>query len=607
MSGVATPQPSPNEYWSNSNEAYSIPPKTSTKNQSLYPIDETEDFQDPFSDLSLFLAKKVKEEVTKRGGVKKWNHQIQTDLLKSILPDFKNKFPRYRLGIAALRKTWEKITYYQQKISSAKQAYQHNGKLNLEFLIKENIRNCQQNASSSGFHPYNHSQNLAVHLSECVATLEGSCPKLSSLTKTIWAVQKHLYGESIPKASTPFEEYDPIDKLIVKTMLRNIVKSPLLSREELADNIQKTITSLLQLPFLSSLEELSSFLSMMIARKMAKTSKILKDLTGEKIQNLKEFLINHIRRSTPSKHSSQKPNRLTLVQKILALYPLGELLPKNIDKDKLKSAVRLINQEKSHSFLSDYPNFDPTLYAFIKTEILLLKDKKGAYTTEKIENAIAEAYDEMSQVPYIDEKTIDQLETYLWMLIDEIDQQTGTFLDQGFTEILEEIENAIIDMPHLTFRGLVQSLTQTFKQIRKMERNPDYLKEKVFYWTLQNDMVCRYLHVDKQNLLYSLITEHYQSGKHLTHKEIVMTICEEYLKQYPFLGSCKEQLTHRIYILYKHCWYHDQGKGKSPFDAFLNWHTHDLEHLSKIEMKEELNRRVQALLPLTPFSQDVEA
>ena len=54
----------------------------------LFPIDETEEFHDPFSDLSLFLARKIKQEISRGSTPKKWSRNIQEDLLKSILPDF---------------------------------------------------------------------------------------------------------------------------------------------------------------------------------------------------------------------------------------------------------------------------------------------------------------------------------------------------------------------------------------------------------------------------------------------------------------------------------------------------------------------------------------
>src|SRR3990167_6761081 len=183
----------------------------------LFPIDETEEFHDPFSDLSLFLAKKIKTEIARGSSPKKWSRNIQTDLLKTILPDFRKKFPKYRLGHTALKKTWDKVLYYLQFIQKQKEALTQEGKLNIDFLIQQNLKNLVGHHASSTLHPYTTAHNLAVKISECIATIDGERTNLEEITKTIWAIQKHL----IPKSPTPspFERYDHIDKLIVRFQL----------------------------------------------------------------------------------------------------------------------------------------------------------------------------------------------------------------------------------------------------------------------------------------------------------------------------------------------------------------------------------------------------
>src|ERR1700738_4202910 len=78
----------------------------------LSSVDELAEFYDPYSDLNLFLVQKITQEMRHCGNSKKWSLKIQEVLLKKISPEFQKKFPRYRLGVAALKKTWEKIAYY---------------------------------------------------------------------------------------------------------------------------------------------------------------------------------------------------------------------------------------------------------------------------------------------------------------------------------------------------------------------------------------------------------------------------------------------------------------------------------------------------------------
>ena len=79
------------------------------KHGFLYPVEEANDFHDPFSELSLFLAKRLKKEIIKEGHPKRWSQNIQKTLLAEVLPEFRVHFPHYRLGISALKKTWEKM------------------------------------------------------------------------------------------------------------------------------------------------------------------------------------------------------------------------------------------------------------------------------------------------------------------------------------------------------------------------------------------------------------------------------------------------------------------------------------------------------------------
>jgi hypothetical protein len=161
-------------------------------NRFLHPLDDAPDFHDPYSDLSLFLSQKIKEECKESGFIKKWSMYLQEKLIAKITPEFQKKFPNYKLGVNALRKTWKKIVYYTEQIQSQKEALTNEGKLNVSFLIKENLKQYLQLKGPSDFYPYQYAYQLAMKISDCVATLDGVRPLLDQLAKTIWFAQKHL-------------------------------------------------------------------------------------------------------------------------------------------------------------------------------------------------------------------------------------------------------------------------------------------------------------------------------------------------------------------------------------------------------------------------------
>ncbi len=216
-----------------------LPPLT-----HFHPLDEASDFHDPYSDLNLFLTRQIKEEF-KETGVKKWSIYLQEKLITKIGPEFRKKFPHYRLGVAALKKVWEKIAYYSQTFESQKEALTPDGHLDLHFLIRENLKQFFKNKKKFPFHPYLLAQQVALKISECLAAYDGIRPMLQHMTKLIWAVERHLIPpQQIPALANPYEECDSLDKLILKFMLEALGKNPQLSQEELQRQVRLTLQSL---------------------------------------------------------------------------------------------------------------------------------------------------------------------------------------------------------------------------------------------------------------------------------------------------------------------------------------------------------------------------
>jgi hypothetical protein len=121
---------------------------------SPHPIDESPELHDPYSELNLFLTRKVKEEFKNAGTTKKWSIYVQEKLIEKISPEFRQKFPHYRLGTSALKKIWEKVAYFSQAFENQKEALTTDGKLNLRFLIRENLKQFLSIKKSFSFHPY---------------------------------------------------------------------------------------------------------------------------------------------------------------------------------------------------------------------------------------------------------------------------------------------------------------------------------------------------------------------------------------------------------------------------------------------------------------------
>ena len=139
-----------------------------------------------------------------------------------------DQIPTISLGsFCFLKKIWEKIAYYSQQIQHQKEAITQDGKLNIHFFIKENLKQYLNLKTSSPLQPFHYAHQLAMKMSECIATVDGIRPKLDHMASLIWATQRHLIKGGNPETNkSPYDEYDKIDRLIVKTILEITAKEP---------------------------------------------------------------------------------------------------------------------------------------------------------------------------------------------------------------------------------------------------------------------------------------------------------------------------------------------------------------------------------------------
>jgi hypothetical protein len=200
-------------------------------------VDDLPEFHDPTSDISLFLAQKVKREIRERGSARKWSQAIQDDLLSKILPDFQNHFPHYRLGALAVKRTWERLSALVQQIGARDGAVTHEGKLDLPFFIRENLRHYKQIKTPA--HPFHFAHGLAKKIAECLAMHDGLKLKLDPLARLIWNMQRHLLKGAIPKC--PYDELDSSDKVIVKVILETTAAHPHIGHLELEERVHAEI------------------------------------------------------------------------------------------------------------------------------------------------------------------------------------------------------------------------------------------------------------------------------------------------------------------------------------------------------------------------------
>lgn len=569
---------------------------------SLSCLDELAEFYDPFSDLNLFLVQKITQEMRHFGNSKKWTLKIQEELLKKISPEFQKKFPYYRLGIAALKKTWEKITYYSQQIQQQKEAIKQDGKLNIHFFIRENLKQLTACKNYGPLHPSHFAHQLGMKMSECIATIDGIRPKLDHLTKMIWSIQRHLIRNSNPEQlKSPYDEYDKIDELIVKTLIEITAKDPHIGHHELEFQVQDALHSLQELPSFASVDVMTANISALLAEKLYPASKFHEIFFSEQ----KTAIIHFIRRhSSLYKTQVAIPQLTELVRRIIALYMLACGLPKHLSNEEILAAV----QASYPSMLSDRPDLPQSLYAFLSAELVLMRNEEYCHSPAFVGHAILSAYKEAILLPEFKGDAIEMLEIVIWKTLSEMEGLLEKLPYTNGLRIEKEIANIFIENPKKNFSSLVNATVQCFKHTKELLRSKKCsdIERKIHTWIIQGDMLHRYVRLDQDSALMQLIITEWQNCHGCSHSALVTRICQEYLKQHPELTMYAAQLSQRTWILYKHAWYLlFCSQEESSYERFLKWHASSLLSInsstSKEHFIEKLQELVKKMLPLIPF------
>lgn len=570
----------------------------------LHSIDEAEDFYDPFSDLSLYLSKKIKKEILKEGSSKKWSSKIEANLLAKILPEFREKFPKYRLGASALKKVWEKVSYYYEKIQCQGNA----DKLDLKLMIRENLKRC--NNDHHYLPPYTVAQHIATKLSEYIATLEGKRPKIEHLTKLIWAVQKHLIKNFSPlQFKSPYDEYDKLDKLIVKAQLEITAMEGTLDPSDLQKKIFKELKGYGEIQSLAKNNQLTSTLSMILAEKLYSTSLVNCHFSLKERKAIEAFVRTHIEMGKLNSLLKNEKHRLEMIQRILALYSITEGIPKNITEEELRKAIHLVKElvrQKSGTFP---PHIDQALSIFIHAELHLMNDEKKIDGAK--EEAIVKAYAIATSLPVLSPSQMDQFELLIWKVIEEEGNLLADTPPQIQYLLERELGNSVIDNPKQSFRMVISHTLQLFKKTLAISFDEELLEEKIETWTAQNDMLIAAVHFDPRTPLLQLIEKNWKeqglNQSTVDHEAFIANVEKEVLKNYPLLSSFDKELRVRLWILYKYLWYQVLPDGStSTYHQFILWHKTEIERRhpewSKEKISDTLKKLSEQTLPYLPYA-----
>ena len=587
--------------------AYSPLKKSKRKRRSLSikepfsSVDEVPDFHDPFSDLNLFLFKHLKRALPGLDFPKRWSLKLQDGLIKAIAPEFRKKFPLYRLGVTALKKAFEKLLSFSEVVEHEKEAFSQDGKLRISFLIKENLKQFQYFTPPSYLQPYHLAHQLAMKIGECLAVVDGRRPKIDILAKTVWSILRHLLKGIHPKETkSPYDDYDGMDQLIVKLILENTTKDSTISEHDLKLAVKETIHYLNGLPSFSSLDHMHASIATLTAEKLYASAPLLTPFPTPQRQAALAFLKKHIlacRTASPSTERSE------IALRTAALYTLASNLPHDLSEQQIKAGVKALYPTPKKS----RPRLGQSVYAFLAAELVLTHAK----SQDDIADKLVLAYKEATKLPIIEEH--DLLEILIWKQLGESEALLNTLSYPIGQRIEEEIANLLLDNPNQSFAHLVSHTVSFFKKIKGLSINEssEKIEGKIRIWTLQSDMLQRWIRLDENTPLMKQIKKIWNSlskrDASFSHETLIQAVSKAYLKQYPKMALYASHLPRRITTLYKYCFFSCFGKPEeSSLDRLIAWHTITLKEFAPSLSQKELNSQLEEILskrvPLIPSS-----
>jgi hypothetical protein len=577
-------------------------------------VDESPEFHNPYSDLSLFLYQTMKEEIVLSGHTKKWSTKLQEKLLQTITPEFQRKFPQYRLSISGLRKIWDKITDLLEQIAEQKEALSPEGTLNLSFWIREHLRQFVHLYASHPA-PYHWARHLAIKISECMVIIDGTRTHIDHLSKMIWSVQKHLITPSHGPLKTPYDERDPIDPLIAKLILEKTTQDPHITLDQLEHYVQEALEGMRELPTFHSIEWITCSVSALLAEKLYPSCRLHTAFTTEEKKALLQFIESH---RELCRNAGLSFTDSEVVRRIIALYRLACQLPKNISKEELKQAILAVYPLYRETELPPLPQM---IYAFISAQCVLMKTEEYCYSKDFVVNAIIKSYDQVRSLPLIDYDDPELLDLITWKILSERERFLEKLPYRVGLRIEEAIADVVIDNPKLSFSSCSHRTVQLFKRNQQTAslKKEDALRRRISLWSIQNDMLCHCLRLDHASPLLQIIMQKLEE-KGISHPtRFISEVSQIYLEQYPHLAVYASQLAVKIGVLYKYAWYHSGRKGETTsWKRFLEWHiAHLLAHRAQYEedttpqpcQREEwipqildrLQELCQKMVPFIPF------
>jgi len=246
------------------------------------------------------------------------------------------------------------------------------------------------------------------------------------------------------------------------------------------------------------------------------------------------------------------------------------------------------------------------LYPFLQAEHLLLKNRSDL--------SMHDCFEMAKKLAFAEKLGEQNIEIFVWKAL--LKEERIAHLPSSLVEkVREEIDSALITHPVQSFQMTFQTVFRTFKRMKEYSLYssnfpipPKELISRIQHWTMQGDMIFRWLRFDPELPLLKLILEKWKPSSPTHHRKFLDNVVTSYIDLYPILEQKEEKVRKQAYLLYKHLWYTAfSTPAESSFDRYLKWHYWELSSHTTFSVREiQSLLKAQSLdqLPLVPFDED---
>lgn len=547
--------------------------------------------------IDLLITKQLLEAVQKNE-VKRWNHKIESMVIKKMLPDLIERFSCVQQTEEYIKKSIERAVKHVKLLYTRKEAITQTGEINVPLMIQNCIETKNLQSTEEA---YEHALLEAKTLSAFFIPSHDKEPVEEKVAKAIFSLEQHACV--IKGAKTPFEKMDPIDYLILQQQLDALCVYQVVSFDALKDHILDQLKKLEQV---SHMEHLPVLIAAIHAKHLSHAIDFEKRWGKKSVDALGQFILKQLKL-----YSNIHP--IELVNRIVFLYQVS------CQKEK---KGEIVNAAKDYLTSLSKDLYSPSLrglghevYTFINHEIRKIKSTRPLTTLKEILKEVQQMFSFVDEIVSIPAHEKDFLEVFIFdhfyschPLMQQLNESQKELIAQHLSRVALEVgEKDFRNSVHTTYDRLIRYKNLNVPLSKDASFfNEETLMDKIAHFSSQNELVLDQLKISVDHPLVKLVRKATLKEDALTlHPKEVEVISKKFLKEHPLLSAYEKFYEKEIIFYHKALWYNPAKKGQKPaLERFYQWHYEllrkenpDLKGHDLIKKMEEVTTKTLPLLP----------